>query len=142
MLVSLPLLLRVRVLDRALLQPLAALDVLLLETLGAGAGLAGLPEARLVAVLDAEPGAEAAEEAMLGPSARLGSDRALLLELAARAGGEPEALRWLQLTSPLEAGEVLASRPVAAELATAGARTVGGPAPPVFTAAGELLTRI
>lgn len=142
MLVSLPLLLRVRVLERAILERLAALDVLLIETIPAGSGLAGLPRARLVAVLDAEPGAEVVEGAVLGPSARLGSDRALLLELAARAGGEPETLRWLQLASPLEAGEVLASRPVAGELRAQGGRIVGGPAPPVFTAAGELLTRI
>ncbi|MDW8371269.1 MAG: hypothetical protein RMK81_13415, partial [Geminicoccaceae bacterium] len=66
----------------------------------------------------------------------------LLLELAARAGGDPHALRWLQLRAPEEAGEVFASPPVAAELEALGARIVGGPAPPVFAAAGELLTRV
>lgn len=142
MLVSLPLLLRVRVLDRALLGRLAPLDVLLLETLHAAAGLTGLPAARFSAVLEAEPGREPAEAPMLGPAARLGSERALLLELAARAGGAPEALRWLQLRAPEEAGEVLASPPVAVELEALGARIVGGPAPPVFTEAGELLTRL
>jgi hypothetical protein len=143
-LVSLPLLLRVRVLEPARLAGLARLDVLLLETLPADSALDRLPPSAILAVLEAEPGAalpEGRAEQLLGPAARLGSDRALLLELAARVAGPPDAARWLQLRDPGEVGEVFASRPVAVELEERGARIVGGPSPPVFTPAGELLTR-
>lgn len=143
-LLSLPLVERVRVLEPARLGGLARLDVLLLETLAPDAALDSLPPTAVLAVLEAEPQAilpEGLAEQVLGPAARFGSDRALLLELAARIGAPVDVQRWLQLRDPSEAGEVLASGPVAAELVAAGGRIVGGPWPPVFTAAGELLTR-
>lgn|GEM_PF-3796935 len=144
MLVSLPLLLRVRVLDPARLTGLARLDVLLLETLPNDAALDRLPATDILAVLAAEPGAilpEGLVPRVLGPAAQWGSDRAFLLELAARVGGPPDARRWLQMRDPGEFGEMFASQPVAAELEARGARIVGGPSPPVFTTEGELLTR-
>jgi hypothetical protein len=143
-LVSLPLLERVRVLDPTRLRGLAPLDLLLLETLPVDAEFDRLPPTRILAVLAVEPGAvlpEGLAPELLGPAARAGSDRAFLLELAARVGGPPDARRWLQLRDPGEFGEMFASRPVAAELEARGARIVGGPSPPVFDESGELLTR-
>lgn len=131
-------------LEPARLRGLARLDVLLLETLAPDAALDSLPATAILAVLEAEPGAilpEGLVAQVLGPAARFGSDRALMLELAARIGGPVDGQRWLQLRDPGEAGEVLASPPVAKELEARGARIVGGPSPPVFTATGELLTR-
>ncbi len=171
MLLSLPLLLRVRLgrfaepvpaatLERpetlgtrlACLLPPLALDVLLIERLKTGERDEPPPGAAtepvrfgLLGVLEV-PAATLVPPALaaltVGPAERLGSERAVLLELVARAPRTGDALRYLQLAAPHEAGEVLASRPVAAELEAQGGRIVGGPAPPVFTAAGELLTRI
>lgn len=145
-LVSLPLLLRLRLEDARALAGLATLDVLLVERLARTEGLDRLPPAALVGVLAVdEPAASlpvALAARLVGPAARSGSERALVLELVARTAGAPDALRWLQLRAPGETGEVLASPSVAAELEAAGARVVGGPAPPVFGRARELLTRV
>lgn len=143
--VSLPLLQRVRPADPDRIRALARLDLLLIETLSADAALDGLPATAILAVLEAEPAAllpEGLAPLVLGPAARFGSDRALLLELAARLAAPSDAPRWLQLRAPGEACEVLASGPVAAELRAAGGRIVGGPWPPVLAADGALLTRI
>lgn len=172
MLVSLPLLLRVRlgrfaapVPPEALEGPAALgaqlarvlppldLDVLLIERLetaepGAGDGAepvqGAVSFARLgvLELVGATPVPPALATLTLGPAQQLGSDRALLLELVARAPRSGDALRFLQMAAPHEAGEVLASRPVAAELEALGGSIVGGPSPPVFTAKGALLTRI
>jgi hypothetical protein len=144
-LASLPLLERVRPADPTRLAALAPLDVLLLERLGAGTGRPALPEAALLGVLEVEADAASPERLaplVLGPASRFGSDRALLLELAARIGAQSDALRWLQLRAPGEAFEALASRPVAVELLALGGRIVGGPWPPVLAEDGALLTRI
>ncbi len=171
MLLTLPLLLRVRLgrfaepvpaaaLDcpetlgawLACLLPPLALDLLLIERLETGErsempsssgsapvrfGLLGVLEVPAPTVV---PPAVAAQT--VGPAERLGSERAVFLELVARAPRTGDALRYLQLAAPHEAGEVLASRPVAAELAEQGGRIVGGPAPPYITDRGELLTRV
>lgn len=143
--VSLPLLERVRPADPDRIRALDRLDLLLIETLSADAALDRLPATAILALLEAEPAAvlpEGLAPLLLGPAARFGSDRALLLELAARPGPPAGARRWLQLRAPAEAREVLASGPVAAELVAAGGRIVGGPWPPVLAPDGALLTRI
>lgn len=171
MLLSLPLLLRVRlgrfaepvpaaVLEcpatlgagLARLLPPFALDLLLIERLETGEGGEPTPRAGaesvrfgLLGVLEVPVGTvvpPALAAQTVGPAERLGSERAVLLELVARAPRTGDALRYLQLATPHEAGEVLASRPVAAELEAQGGRIVGGPAPPVLDATGQLLTRI
>lgn len=171
MLLSLPLLLRVRLgrfaepvpaaaLEHpetlgtrlARLLPPLALDLLLIERLETGERgeppVAAGPEPvrfGLLGVLEV-PAATLVPPALagltVGPAERLGSERAVLLELVARAPRVGDALRYLQLAAPHEAGEVLASRPVAAALEAQGGRIVGGPAPPYITDRGELVTRV
>ncbi len=143
--VSLPILERVRPADPDRIRALARLDLLLIETLSADAALDRLPATAILAVLEADPGAvlpEGLAPLVLGPASHFGSDRAFVLELAARVGDPPDARRWLQLRAPAEVREVLASGPVAAELLAAGGRIVGGPWPPVLAPDGALLTRI
>ncbi len=137
----------------ALVIPPLELDVVLLERLEAApdgddsgdAPAADAPVVRLWGVLEVAADTVVADEfaaALIGPAARLGSDRAVVLEVVARAGARGDALRYLQMAAPHEAGEVLASPSVARALAAAGGRIVGGPSPPVFAADGALLTRI
>ncbi len=144
--VSLPPLLRVRWPSGRPLAGLDALDVLLVETLPAEGEERALPSARCVGLLSVEPGCAAIPVAgsgvVLGPAIRLGSERALLIELAARSGAPPDAVRWLQIASPTETGEVLASPALARELEAMGGEITGGPSPPVLGPRGELLTRV
>jgi hypothetical protein len=170
-LLSLPLLLRVRLgrfadpvpaeaLERpetlgarlARLLPPIEIDLLLIERLETGERgevppAAGSEPVRfgLLGVLEV-PAATVVPPALaavtVGPAERLGSERAVLLELVARAPRTGDAIRYLQMAAPHEAGEVLASRSVAAELEGRGGRIVGGPAPPYISDRGELLTRV
>lgn len=171
LLLSLPLLLRVRLgrfapppppgalADRcalaaglALLLPPLELDALLLERLQSGPPGGPIPAGPspplafgLLGVLEVAPDTavpEALADAVIGPAARLGSERAVVLELLARASASGDALRFLQMSALHEAGEVLASRPVARALEAAGGVVVGGPGPPLLAVDGALLTRI